>query len=283
LNKNEMLTLCGLSLLYQVLDLKQEGRLMQESQRQVAIVIKYLQKANAPGASDFKRLAASMINLDTSPKVTKSKPSPNKISMLAPTAKKATPPLSVPRAQPKPQLYRHTSATMSESDLLSQQEKLRRATMPNIALQHQDKLFQGRTSLDSTRPELPMSKREYRGSAPQLPTMKPRSDSNNLKPPNLDYLSLNNTPVPSQPPSPIQSRNQQAANSHATAYPTSAYAPPKTTTTTPTEWEVLLGSYDDRHLYDAIEVGPDPHLLQLSRWQIRIRSTAVDGLPNHGT
>jgi len=101
-----------------------------------------------------------------------------------------------------------------------------------------------------------MSKREYRGSAPQLPPMlKQRSDSSNIKPPNLDYLSLNNTPVSTQPPSPIQSRNQHAANSHAAAYPTSAYAAPKTATATPTEWEVLLGSYDDRHLYDAIYGG----------------------------
>lgn len=259
LNKNEMLTLCGLSLLYQGLDLKQEGKLMQDSQRLVSVVIKYLQRANAPGASDFKRLAASMIKLDSQssqPKVAK-KTSDN--NMLAPTSSKSTPSPSVPRKQLKPQLYRHGSATMSESDLLSQQEKLRRATMPNLALQRQDTHHHGRTSMDTTRSESPMSKREYRGSAPQLPTMlKPRSNTS-AKPPNLDYLSLSNTPIPSQPQSPVQSRNQQAQNSHTPSYPTSAYAAPKTTTATPTEWEVLLGNLDDRHLYDAIYGGgPGP-------------------------
>ena len=258
LNKNEMLTLCGLSLLYQGLDLKQEGKLMQESQRLVSVVIKYLQKANAPGALDFKKLAASMINLNTQPKMAKGRTAAN--NMLAPTSTKATPSPSAPRKQLKPQLYRHASAAMSESDLLSQQEKLRRATMPNLALQRHDNFSQGRTSMDSVRSESPMSKREYRGSAPQLPTMlKPRLNSS-VKPPNLDYLSLNNTPVASQPQSPAQSRNQQSANSHTPAYPTSAYAGPKATTSaTPTEWEVLLGSFDDRHLYDAIYGGgPGP-------------------------
>lgn len=258
LNKNEMLTLCGLSLLYQGLDLKQEGKLMQDSQRLIAVVIKYLQKANAPGASDFKRLAASMIKLDDGqPKVVKTRTSDN--NMLAPTSSKSTPSPSVPRKQLKPQLYRHGSATMSESDLLSQQEKLRRATMPNIALQRQDSHHHGRTSMDSARSESPMSKREYRGSAPQLPTMlKPRSNTSS-KPPNLDYLSLSNTPIASQPTSPAQSRNQQAQNSHTPAYPTSAYVGPKAATATPTEWEVLLGSFDDRHLYDAIYGGgPGP-------------------------
>lgn len=257
LNKNEMLTLCGLSLLYQGLDLKQEGKLMQESQRLVSVVIKYLQKANAPGALDFKRLAASMINLDSQPKVVKSRTSDN--SMLAPTSAKSTPSPSVPRKQLKPQLYRQASATMSESDLLSQQEKLRRATMPNLAQQRQDSYHHGRTSMDSVRSKSPMIKREYRGSVPQLPTMlKPRPNGS-VKPPNLDYLSLNNTPVQSQPQSPVQSRNQQASNSHSSAYPTSAYAGPKAATATATEWEVLLGSFDDRHLYDAIYGGgPGP-------------------------
>jgi hypothetical protein len=257
LNKNEMLTLCGLSLLYQGLDLKQEGKLMQESQRLVSVVIKYLRKANAPGASDFKRLAASMINLDSKPKVVKSRTSDN--NMMTPTSAKSTPSPSVPRKQLKPQLYRQTSATMSESDLLSQQEKLRRATMPNLALQRQDSHHHGRTSMDSVRSESLMAKREYLGSAPQLPTMLKPRPSGSVKPPNLDYLSLNNTPAPSQPQSPVQSRNQHAANSHTPSYPTSAYAGPKATTATPTEWEVLLGSFDDRHLYDAIYGGgPGP-------------------------
>lgn len=261
LNKNEMLTLCGLSLLYQGLDLKQAGKLMQESQRLVSVVIKYLQKANAPGLSDFKRLAASTINLDAKSKVVKSRTSDN--NMLAPASAKSTPSPSDSRKQLKPQLYRHGSATMSESDLLSQQDKLRRYTMPNLVLQRQDSLNHDRTSLDSVRSESHMLKRETCGSAPKLPTMLKARLNGSAKPPNLDYLSLSNTPDPSQPQSPAHSRNQQAQNSHTSSFPTSAYAVPKAATATPTEWEALLGSFDDRHLYDAIYgggPGPTPAL-----------------------
>jgi len=226
---------------------------MQDSQRMVSIVIKYLQKANAPGASDFKKLAASLTRLDSAhPKVVNARTSDN--NMLAPKSSKSTPAPSVPKKQLKPSLYRHGNATLSETDL-SQQEKLRRATMPNITLQHQNSHHHGRTSMDAPRSESPLSKREYRGSAPQLPTMlKPRSNTN-PNPPNLDYLSLSNTPLASQLASPVQSRNQQARNSHTPSYSTSVYAGSKAATATPTEWEVLLGSFDDRHMYDAIYGG----------------------------
>jgi len=252
LNKNEMLTLCGLSLLYQGLDLKQEGKLMQDGQRLVAVVIKYLEKANAPGAVDFKRLAASMLSMNSHLKLPK--------SMHAPTSSKSTPSPSVSRKQLQPQIYRHSS--MSESDLLSQQEKLRRATLPNIAMQQQGVPQYGRTSMDSARSESPSTRREYRGSGSQLPTMvQPRVKD--PKPPNLDYLSLNNTPVSSQPQSPILTRprqpTQNSQHSQNPTFPAPTYSAPKTTTATPTEWEVLLGSFDDRHLYDAIYGGgPTP-------------------------
>lgn len=257
LNRNEMLTLCGLSLLYQGLDLKQEGKLMQDSQRLVVVVIRYLEKANAPGAADFKRLAASLLNVEPQFKGS------NAVHTQS-TAKstKSTPSPPVSRKQLQPQLYRHASASMSESDILSQQEKLRRATLPDIAMQSQGSQRYGRTSIDSMRSESPMSKRESRGSAPQLPTMLKSQVAKNPNPPNLDYLSLSNTPANSQPQSPAQSRpRQHAPNSNNQMFPTSAFNAPKSSTATPSEWEVLLGSYDDRHLYDAIYGGgPTPAL-----------------------
>jgi hypothetical protein len=264
LNKNEMLTLCGLSLLYQGLDLKQEGKLMQDGQRLICVVIKYLEKVKAPGASDFKRLAVSMINIETQPKPSAIRKPEN--SMPAPKSSKSTPSPSVGRKQLQPQLYRHQSATMSENDLLMQQEKLRRATLPAITMHRPDNHQpHGRTSMESTRSESPMSKREYRGSAPQLPTMLKPRPSQSTKVPNLDYLSLSNTPVQSQPQSPAQTRTQQAAQpaqavrtSHLPSFPNNSYSNTKTSTATPTEWEVLLGSLDggQTNLYDAIYGGP---------------------------
>lgn len=257
LNKNEMLTLCGLSLLYQGLDLKQEGKLMQDGQRLVIAVIKYLEKSKAPGAADFKRLAASMIKLDVQPKTSNGREN----TMPAPTSTKSTPSPSATRKQLQPQLYRHASATMSESDLLSQQEKLRRATLPSIAMHSPEIRQYGRTSMDSARSESPVCKREYRSSASQLPTMLKPQVNKAPKPPNLDYLSLSNTPLSSQPQSPAQRRSTPLTQtSHGSMCPTSTYSGPKPTAN-PTEWEVLLGSFDDRHLYDAIYGGgPAPAL-----------------------
>jgi len=246
-----------LSLLYQGLDLKQEGKLMQDGQRLIVVVIKYLEKSKAPGAADFKRLAASMIYLDVQLKTSNDREK----TMPAPASTKSTPSPSTSRKQLQPQLYRHISATMSESDLLSQQEKLRRATLPNIAMHVSDVRNYGRTSIDSTRSESPIYKPEYRGSASQLPTMLKRPENKTPKPPNLDYLSLNNTPVSSQPQSPAQNRSGPLTQtSNGSMFPTSAYSGPKPTAN-PTEWEVLLGSFDDRHLYDAIYGGgPAPAL-----------------------
>lgn len=251
LNKNEMLTLCGLSLLYHGLDLKQEGKLMQDGNRLVAVVIKYLASAKAPGAADFKRLAAAMINLDTQSKPSNGRSSDN--GMAAPSSGKpaTSPPTHQKHSQRQPPLHRHASATMSERDLLSQQEKLRRVTSPNISIQPPVT----RASTDSARPKPAISKRDYRSSVPQLHAMlKPRAGKNsNL--PNLDYLSLNNTPASSQPQSPGQVRTSTAAQiTHGSIVPTSAYSGPKTTAD-PSEWEVLLGSFDDRNLYDAIYGG----------------------------
>jgi len=258
-----MLTLCGLSLLYQGLDLKQEGKLMQDGQRMVTVVIKYLGKANAPGAADFKRLAASMMNLEQQPKATNGLINGRigESVTKAFSSLRATPSPPIPRKQLQPQLYRHASASMSESDLLLQQAKLRRATLPSIPILSAADALQryGRNSTESTRSEeSPRIKREYRTSTtPQVPAMV-RNNTKNLIPPNLDYLSLNNTPVASQPPSPAQTRTHHP-QSHTPIFPTptSAYNSQKATTATatPSEWEVLLGTFDDRHLYDAIYGG----------------------------
>ncbi|CZT44241.1 probable transcription activator protein acu-15 [Rhynchosporium secalis] len=254
-NKNEMLTLCGLSLLYQGLDLKQEGKLMQDGQRLVASVVKLLEKADAPGAADFKKLGASLFKVNTQARTLASR-SPNVASL-----KSASSPVAS-KQKPRCQVYRHESATMSESDLLAQQEKLRRATVPNTCMR-QDSIQQGRGSLDSSRPEPSTCKRSARNSVPHVAMMfKPRLVKNE-KPPNLDYLSLNNTPVPSQPQSPIQSHSHpHVHNAHTPIFPNTGYTATKSSCVSASEWEVLLSSLDggQTNLYDAIYGGPAPYL-----------------------
>ena len=255
LNRNELLTLCGLSLLYQGIDLKQEGKLMQDGQRLVNVVVKYLENGRSPCASDFKRLTATMLNQEA-PNKTQSSPATS-------TSTRATPSPPTARKQLQPQLYRHNS--MSESDLLSQQEKLRRATLSNLATQsQQDSYHYGHGSLETmaSRPTVP--RREYRNSTSHTSTIVKSQAIKSVNPPNLDYLSLNNTPPPSQlqSQSPTQTRHHQSM--HNIAYSASPHPNNKTSTATASEWEVLVGSFDDRHLYDAIYGGGPPQAVNLN-------------------
>ncbi|RFU29379.1 hypothetical protein B7463_g6947, partial [Scytalidium lignicola] len=240
INKNEALTLCGLSLLYQGLDLKQEGKLIQDSQRLVVVVIELLEKAGAPRVADFKRLAMSMIHPDAassaliqSPESTVPAPKSVKSDSSPPTARKQLRPVS----------SKHSTVMMSETDLLAQQDKLRRATMPNISMQRQN-----RNSFDSARSDSPLSRHGYRssGHSSRTPDIKL----------NLDYFPLSVTP---NTDSPARSQHQNNPNNHTPLFPATTYPPSKhASTVIPSEWEVLLGSLDSgqANLYDAIYGGP---------------------------
>lgn len=263
LNKNEMLTLCGLSLLYHGLDLRQEGKLMQDGNRLVVVVIKFLTSAKAPGAADFKKLAASMISPDGQLKQINGR---NENGLQVPTSVKtealsqpSTKSIASPSTHQKQQhslIRRHTSATMSESDLLSQQEKLRRVTLPHATSQNPESHHYNRSSTDFSRSDTAMGNRESRSSVSHIRATAKPLVAKNPKLPNLDYLSLSNTSVSMQSHSTDQTRLTQVAQaSHGSIVPTSAYSGPKTTAE-PSEWEALLGSFDDRNLYDAIYGGP---------------------------
>ncbi|MCJ1402994.1 hypothetical protein MMC11_006216 [Xylographa trunciseda] len=60
-NKNELLLLAGFGLLFQNLDLKQEGMLIRDNQRLVCSVIQILERDLAPSAVPFKKVACSII------------------------------------------------------------------------------------------------------------------------------------------------------------------------------------------------------------------------------
>ena len=64
LNKNELLLFSGFGLLYQGLDLKQEGKLIRDNQRLVCCVVEILERNLAPGAAPFKKLACSIIAVE---------------------------------------------------------------------------------------------------------------------------------------------------------------------------------------------------------------------------
>lgn len=140
INKNATLTFCGLSLLYQGLDLKKEGHLIREGQRMVCAISSYLDKYSAPCAPFFKRLISSLAPTSTSP--------PQASSNLSHTQSgpvRSRPSVS-PQQQPRqiiiPASRVHQNQTASRSnsssaadhqklnsELLLQQERMRRATL----------------------------------------------------------------------------------------------------------------------------------------------------------
>ncbi|KAL8966265.1 MAG: hypothetical protein Q9197_006081 [Variospora fuerteventurae] len=68
LNKNELLLLSGFALLYQGMDLKRRGKLMQDNQRLVCSVIDILDRNTALGSAEFQKLACSMISVNSTSK-----------------------------------------------------------------------------------------------------------------------------------------------------------------------------------------------------------------------
>jgi len=152
---------------------------------------------------------------------------------------------------------------MSETDLLLQQDKLRKLAMPPSG-QNKPGLYKARSrpSFDSIRPDpIPLSRRDHRLSLSQaqsaqaamIARVSPTPNTSAAQ--NLDYLSFNSTP--SQPPSPVQSRSQQQQRAQNLLYSQLAQ---KASSTSTADWEALVGSLDGGHLnlYDAIYGGGLP-------------------------
>lgn len=140
INKNTTLTFCGLSLLYQGLDLKKEGHLIREGQRMVCAISSYLDKYSAPCAPSFKRLISSLAPTSTSPPT--ASPNLNRTQSGPVRSRPSVSPQEQPRQMIIPTSRVHPNQTASRSnsssaadhqklnsDLLLQQERMRRATL----------------------------------------------------------------------------------------------------------------------------------------------------------
>lgn len=243
-NKNEMLTLCGLSLLYQGLDLKKEGKLLKDGQRLVNAVENYLDVFKAPGAADFRKLVSSLASTETS-----------KTFDCGDQGHAATPTLSQSGRQVHlPVTSRYTNPSSIDMELLQQQERMRRATLnsiPNLGLGNQ-------SGSRHKKPDSTPRSKTYHNSTPRQPqppptptpslmsaSSKPRSSSNSEAGPNLDYLALN--PAPS---------SDGLRRSRSVAQPQQY----KTPNLAPSDWESLLGSLDSgsANIFDAVYGGSVP-------------------------
>ncbi|ORY63028.1 fungal-specific transcription factor domain-containing protein [Pseudomassariella vexata] len=268
LNKTDVIALCGMTLLYQTLDLKHDGKLMKDAERLVNGSLKLLQKAKAPGTFELKRVASTLISVDApSPRAAPARKASPETNMAAPPSRASPPRASIPPKKSAYSIGRHASASVSETDLLSQQEKLRRMTTPTIS-NGRPELYrsQSRASLENGTQDQSMPRRDHRFSISQIQqSMMRMSPGQNAKP-NLDYLSLNNTPAASQPTSPVQKRmptaqvTTQPPQVQTPLYPTNPPAKHGGSGSgiSASEWEALLGAMDGGQInvYDAIYGGP---------------------------
>ncbi|KAK8089229.1 hypothetical protein PG997_004190 [Apiospora hydei] len=283
LNKTDILVLCGMTLLYQSVGLKQESKLMKDGTRLVNGVLKILQKSKAPGTLNLKRVASMVIPVEepasntktTSPPPVAGTPLSCRTStsprMAAPPPR-ASPGAPAPRKKSSHNIGRHLSASVSETDLLAQQEKLRRMTMPSASAIRPDFYRPlSRASIDGTNQEHAMPpRRDHRYSISHLQQSMMRLSPAQKTKANLDYLSLSNHAAPAhQPLSPHEQAHAYPSHLSGRPHqtPSPIYSVPNPFTgekrgaaggVSPTEWEALLGAMDggQANVYDAIYGGP---------------------------
>jgi hypothetical protein len=246
LNKADLLTLCGMSLLYQTIELKQDGRLMREDERLVNAVLKMLCSGAAPGSLAFTKVARLLINVeDASLAVANAEAAAAKRDLG-----------SSLNSKPRQKSWSRTGrlaavATASESDLLQQQEKLRRMTMPSSVSQRPEiyRTAPSRQSFESLPSDdiAELQRQRQQGHGHYVP------------------IGSDGGPGRSQSSSPSQARQQVPL---APAAATTHQLPTKVSAVT--EWEALLGSMDGgiNNVYDAIYGGPP-----------LVETSAVENLP----
>ncbi|KAK4168819.1 fungal-specific transcription factor domain-containing protein [Cladorrhinum sp. PSN259] len=242
LNKSDTLILCGMALLYQSLDLKQDSKVLKDNEKLVNVVIKVVDKAKAPGSYDFKKVAGMLVTVNEPPPP-QSLPTPPRQSsdacITAPAQQLRTSP-GAPAVRQAGLLGRHLSASMSETDLLLQQEKLRRMSMSQP--QHQQQLSQrsSRASFDGLRPNLSLSQRHESH----------RLSLTHAQAAVIARMSSASLDGSSKPSSPVQVR--QTPSQQQQLYPKASMSP--------AEWEALIGQLEGGpgqiNVYDAIYGGP---------------------------
>lgn len=235
LNRGDMLALCAMTLLYRVVDLKPSSKLLRDDERLVNGVIKTLDATRAAGSIDLRKIASMLISVEGSPHPSASPSGQRKSSASSPSSSKSTSSHSRKKSSASP---------ASDSQSPRSKERTRRMTMPEVLPSEQ--LFddsQGRHSFDSVASDPTLTVTD--------PMMLPQMANSHMLPtmisarPNLDYLSLGNTPSGSRPATPGRSRQQSVPTVVSqTGNVLSNAMAAKMAGVSPSEWEALLGSMD---------------------------------------
>lgn len=270
LNKTDLSVLCSMALLYQSLELKADSKLMKDNERLVNAVLKMATPTEVAATYDLKRIASLVISID---EPQHSLPTPPGQS---PDTRMAAPPLRQKSPQSKPRKKSSTASTqpphyslgrhasISETDLLSQQEKLTRMAMPNMTPMAApgrpgQQRSPSRASLDSDRPNSASlaQRRDQRMSLPHAAIMA------RVPAPQAALPAQNRA---SQQPQQQPPQHQTSVSPGATGQP--AYNPAQILQKSSpggmssSEWDALLGQIDGgpANLYDVIYGGPQATL-----------------------
>lgn len=239
LNKCDLLAMCALTLLYQVVDLKPESKVTKDNQRLVNLVLKTLERQKAPGSIELRKVANILIQVDGAPR------SPSVSSQGSPSSKSGH------------SHSRRKSGSSSKGNGHSSRkhDSSRRMTAPNLPAA--TALSSGRQSFEMVSPESVLSGQDplclglSDGMTPTSTSLPPKH--------NLDYLSLGNTPSGSRPGTPSRSRQRSAPTlmAHQTQVMSNAQMAAKMAGVSSNEWEALLGTMDGglHNVYDAIYGG----------------------------
>lgn len=239
LHKEEMLILSGFGLLYQGLDLDNDSKLMKDNQKTLASIINILDRAKAPCAPEFRRVACSFLPIMPQPPKSRSimPLSRHNSDGAMPTANFA----SIP-----PALRQHFKAMgaklMPPSISASRHDRdQRRATEPE--LYRHNFASQSQPAISSPYDPSHLSRSE------------PARSPANLAPPTPARSSAQPTLKPKRAPSASLNLDYMSFGTNTPPRTTQTSAPP--IKTEPTNWELLLGSIDngDSNMFNAIYGG----------------------------
>lgn len=269
LNKDELIVLSGLGLLYQSLDLDATSKLYKDIQKMVGSAASTLQTTKSPCAAEFSKIARNFL--------------PVKSSAL----KKNHMPLSRHNSDgdlPQPNFLHLSPPQQTKLQKAAQRLGIpidgRRATLPNISAhqialkcQSQPNLAPHSNPVQISRSEpahspanLSLPSDPARPSAPPasvlMPALKPKV--------NLDYLSFSGVPTRTHSPDPSMGTGDAST------------APIKTE---PTDWERLLGSIDGSHtnIFDNIYGGPAVEFLGASESKHAVTPPNPHGVKSSGS
>ncbi|KAI5256739.1 hypothetical protein E4T42_01365 [Aureobasidium subglaciale] len=248
INKDELLVLSGLGLLFQSLELGENSKLVKDNQKMITTVARILTQTKAASASEFQQLAPSVPDVSTQP------PAKQQHQTLSRHNSDGA-------IHPVGSSYHGSASSSTEKNRFKaaaqrimaktpfDRHDQRRATFPNISLHHNAVQTQSQPNIPQVATSEPAYSPADPSPAPLPASARPSAPPNQRPVPsfskqqqlNLDYLSFSNVPTRTHSPDDHAYIKQE-----------------------PSDWERLLGSIDNgqTNIFDNIYGGPPVEFME---------------------